>query len=48
MVAIAKMSTMAIALIPVACHVLLPTGDMTLVSPVISEPFPLPMPNVVI
>lgn len=47
MVAIAKTSAMAIALILVACHVLLPSGDMTLVSSVISWPFLIPMPNVV-
>lgn len=47
MVAIAKTLAMAIAPIPVVCHVLLLSGDMTLVSAVISGPFLIPMPNVV-
>lgn len=44
MVDIARRSPSAIALIPVAYHVLSLSGDMTLVSTVISRP--VPMPNV--
>ena len=40
MAVIAKRSLSATALIPVACHVLLPSGDMTLVSSMISGSVP--------
>lgn len=44
MVAIARRSLSTIARIPVACHVPSLSGDMTLVSSMISRP--VPMPNV--